>query len=203
MDETMIARKTTTHENCPIKMVGIARTVQLTDPNDFLAVLQGLDEAQPGEVLCVNTKGSTKAVAGGLFCQEAQRKNLSGIIIDGPIRDISSIQKGNIPCFSTSVTPYSGTIKSAGVVQAEEVKCGGVDVSPGDLIVGDCDGLVVGSIDTMEALIHVAENITSIERDLMIGMDKGLSLHSMTNYINHLAKIREGKDSSLEFVLKK
>ena len=198
MNQTMVARNITAK-----KIFGIARTVQLTDANDFLAVLQGLDEAQPGEVLCVNTRDSTIAVAGGLFFQEAQRRNLSGIIIDGPIRDISSIQQGNIPFFSTSVTPYSGTIKSPGVIQAEKVICGGVDVKPGDLIVGDCDGLVIGSPNTMEALIDVAEKIVTIERDLMIGMKKGLSLHSMTNYTDYLAKIKEGKKSSLEFILKK
>lgn len=186
----------------PDKIIGVARTVQLTTTNDFLAVLQGLDEAQPGEVLCVNTKYSTKAVAGGLFCQEADRKQLAGLIIDGPIRDISSIQKSKTICYSTSVTPYSGTVKCLGIMQPETIKCGGVDVKPGDIIVGDCDGVVVGSIETMEALIKKAENIAALEFDLMLGMKEGRSLHSMTNFTDHVENVRNGKDSFLQFMIR-
>jgi 4-hydroxy-4-methyl-2-oxoglutarate aldolase len=205
MNENMVARNMNnlSDETSSKKIVGVARTVQLTNPNDFLAVLQGLDEAKAGEVLCINTKESTKAVAGGLFCQEAERKELAGLIIDGPVRDLRSMQQADVLCYSTSVTPYSGTIKSVGVMQAKTIKCGGADVSPGDIVFGDCDGVVVGSIDIMEKIIDSAENIVSLERDITIAMREGQSLHSMTNYSSHLAKIKKGEDSSLEFTLGK
>ncbi len=186
----------------PDKIVGVARTVQVTTTNDFLAVLQGLDEAQPGEVLCVDTKCSTKAVAGGLFCQEADRKQLAGLIVDGPIRDINSIQKSKTIVYSTSVTPYSGTVKCVGIMQPDTITCGGVDVKPGDIIVGDFDGVIVGSIETMEALVKTAENIAALEFDLMLGMNEGRSLHSMTNFTDHLENVRNGKDSSLQFMIR-
>lgn len=123
---------------------------------------------------------------------------MSGLIVQGPIRDINALLQCNILCYSTSSTPYSGTIKSSGVMQSK-IECGGVDVSPGDLIVGDYDGVVVGNLATMETLISSAEDIAAVESSIIEKMNQGQSLHSMTNYSSHLARIREGKHSSFEF----
>lgn len=81
------------HENTAKTMVGTARTVQCREPNDFLAVLQGLHEAESGEVLVVNTLNSTRAVAGELFCAEAQRRGLVGIVVEGPMRDTAYLDE--------------------------------------------------------------------------------------------------------------
>uniref|UniRef100_A0A7S2IFM5 Dimethylmenaquinone methyltransferase n=1 Tax=Helicotheca tamesis TaxID=374047 RepID=A0A7S2IFM5_9STRA len=180
------------------KMVGVARTVQCTRPNDFLAVLQGLDEAKSGEVLVVNTLDSTRAVAGGLFLTECQRKNIGGIIIDGPVRDISVMNKSPILCYATSVTPYSGTVQCVGETQVPIV-CGGVKVMPGDILVGDLDGVVVGSQESFERVLDSAENVMSLESTLMSGMDQGIGLHSMSNFKEHLQARKEGQESLLEF----
>ena len=198
MNRNMKARNMKSSSTSVQKVVGVARTGQITTANDFFAVLQGLHEAEPGEVLCVNTKGSTRAVAGGLFCLEAERKGLSGLIIEGAIRDINTLQQGNILCYSTSSTPYSGTINSLGVMQSK-IECGGVNVSPGDLVVGDHDGVVVGTIDTMETLISTAENIVAVESSVIEKIKQGVSLHSMTNYSSHLTQLTDGKDSSFAF----
>ena len=112
-----IQLRTNTIQRNNSKLVGVSRTVQCTVQNDFLAVLRGLDEAKSGEVLVVDTKGSTKAVAGGLFLTEASRKNLSGLIVDGPIRDMNIVSKSKTMCFSSSITPYSGTVQSLGETQ--------------------------------------------------------------------------------------
>src|SRR5690349_1927418 len=69
------------------QMVGRARPVRCRD--DFLAVVQVLSDAQPGEVLVVDAGGGTRAMAGELFASEARRKGLAGIVIDGACRDTS------------------------------------------------------------------------------------------------------------------
>ena len=104
-------------------MVGVARTVQLPRPNDFLAVLHALDELSAGDVLVINTSGSSRAVAGSLFTTEARRRGVSGIVVDGPIRDIDDLD-----CFaySTNVTPYAGTVQYVGE---------GIDTSPVPVLV--------------------------------------------------------------------
>eukprot|EP00521_Asterionellopsis_glacialis_P016331 CAMPEP_0195301712 /NCGR_PEP_ID=MMETSP0707-20130614/29796_1 /TAXON_ID=33640 /ORGANISM="Asterionellopsis glacialis, Strain CCMP134" /LENGTH=252 /DNA_ID=CAMNT_0040364745 /DNA_START=184 /DNA_END=939 /DNA_ORIENTATION=+ len=177
-------------------MVGWARTVQCTTPNDFLAVLRGLTESQQGEVLVVNTMGSTRAVAGGLFTTEASHHNrqLAGIIIDGPMRDIASLSH-SLPCYASFVTPYSGTTQSPGQMQTR-IKCGGVIVNPGDIIVGDEDGIVAASVEALQSIIDQAEAIQRVEQDLMNGMVQGGgSLASMSNFHEHLEKRISGEDS--------
>ncbi len=179
------------------KMIGVARTVQLSEPDDFLAVLRGLHDAQKGEVLCVNTMGSTKAVAGGLFLSEAERKGLRGLIVDGAVRDISLMQQSSINCYSTSVNPYSGSIQSPGEMQ-NTILCGGSKISPGDIVVGDSDGVITASLEVIEDIIEAAETIVSKEDFLIRAMKEGRSLHSQTNYEEHITSILEGKESSFQ-----
>ncbi|KAL3787968.1 hypothetical protein HJC23_002893 [Cyclotella cryptica] len=180
-------------------MVGIARTVQLTRPNDFLAVLYGLSQTSRHDVLVVNTGGSTRAVAGGLFSEEAARRGLSGIVVDGPIRDVDDLSP-DIRVYSTMISPYAGTVQHPGDgIDVTPVICGGVVVNPGDIIFGDADGVLVGSAKTFSDCLHEAENIMSVEEHLIDGMKLGVSLHSMMNFNEHMMSRKEGKVSSLEF----
>lgn len=180
-------------------MVGIARTVQCKEPNDFLAVLQGLEKAKQDEVLVVNTCDSTRAVAGELFCAEASRRGVRGILVDGPMRDTFYLDEfPSVQCYSKSVTPYSGTIQCVGETQVTVI-CGGAKVSPGDVVVGDNDGIVAGSIDTFAKILDAAYDIQKVEGAIKRGIAEGKSLHSMTNYKEHLKARATGKDSSLTF----
>ena len=90
------------------KMIGVVRTLQLSRPNDFLAVMHALAEIRSGEVLVVHTSGSTRAVAGGLFTTEAARRGCRGLVVDGPIRDVEDLA---CPTYSTFVSPYAGTVQ--------------------------------------------------------------------------------------------
>ena len=83
----------------------------ISSPNDFLAVLCALTELSTGDVLVVNTGGSTRAVAGSLFTTEASRRGCTGIVVDGPIRDVNGLE---CFAFSTKVTPYAGTVQHLG-----------------------------------------------------------------------------------------
>jgi 4-hydroxy-4-methyl-2-oxoglutarate aldolase len=180
------------------KMIGVARTVQFSTPEDFLAVLQGLNEAECGEILCVNTMNSSKAVAGGLFITEAERIGLGGIVIDGAVRDISSMDNSGIQCYSTSVNPYSGSIAHLGQTQVP-IKCGGTNISPGDIVVGDSDGVIITDIESLENIINSAEMIVETEKKIFNAMEEGHSLHSLTNYHEHVSAIKNGKESALQF----
>jgi regulator of RNase E activity RraA len=201
-------------------MVGVARTVSFTEPNDFLPVMRALAlEAKTDEVLVVDTLSSTRAVAGEIFVAEARRKGLAGIVIDGPIRDtahlddcsyLSSNNEGNgtttttMRIYATSVTPYSGTTDSPGKTQ-EVVTCGGIEVRPGDIVVGDDDGIIVGEASTFSKLIPIAKKIQQIESKLIAGITSSeeKSLASMTNLEDHVRHRLEGKLSNLEFRIQK
>lgn len=189
-------------------MVGVARTVQCTKRNDFLAVLRGLMEAQEGDVLMVDTGGSDRAVAGELFCLQAVQEGICGIVVDGPVRDSVHVQElvsssssdatETIRMYSTSVTPYSGDIQSPGSIQIP-ITCGGVVVEPDDIIVGDNDGVLAADMNTLQQLLPDAKAIFEVEARVKHGLLKGESLASMTNYADHIAARLEGKESSLGF----
>ena len=115
------------------------------------------------------------------------------------MRDVASLSH-NLPCYATCVTPYSGTTQSPGQMQTR-IKCGGVIVNPGDIIVGDEDGIVAASVETLQSIIDQAEAIQLVEQDLMNGIVKeGKSLASMSNFHKHLEKrISKREDSNLKF----
>lgn len=178
-------------------LVGVARTVQMSRPNDFLSVLEALTEVKYGDVLVVNTSGSTRAVAGSLFTTEAKRRGCRGLIVDGPIRDVDDLA---CPTYSTFVSPYAGSMQHPGEgVDVAPIMCGGVTVHPGDIIFGDRDGVLVGSADTFETCLQEAENIVAVEKQLIRGMKMGVSLHKMTTFDEHIKLRKEGKDSKLSF----
>ena len=124
------------------KMLGRAVTVQCY-PGDNLALHQGIYAAQPGDVLVLDCHGYTEAGHfGDIMALACKVRGIAGVIIDGSCRDSEDIRGLGLPVFVRAFNP-SGTVKaSLGKVNVP-VTCGGVRVNPGDLILGDCDGVVV------------------------------------------------------------
>ena len=123
-------------------MCGPALTVR-TRPGDNLAIYKALEIAQPGDVLVIatyeHTVGST---IGDLVVNVARRKGLAGIVCDGLVRDASGIRATGLPVFARGLSPSSPFKDGPGEIGAP-VSCGGASVHPGDLVVGDEDGVVV------------------------------------------------------------
>lgn len=179
----------------PSVLAGIARTLQLSRPNDFLAVLCALTELSAGDVLVINSGGSTRAIAGSLFTTEATRRGVQGFVVDGPIRDVNEL---DCFAFSTKVTPYAGTVQHLGEgVDVSSVQCAGVQVNPGDIIFADQNGVLCGSVESFSTCLHDAEHIVAAEQRLIEGMRLGVPLHSMLNYEEHIAARKQGRESSL------
>jgi len=124
------------------KMAGRAFTINIP-AGDNTGILRGIREAKPGDVLVVDGKGYTeRAVAGDFVISLAQSMGLQGIIIDGAIRDIQGIKDLDFPVFCRAST-IAASIKAAPGELQIPISCGGVSVSPGDIIVGDADGVIV------------------------------------------------------------
>ncbi|MCB1749813.1 MAG: RraA family protein [Gammaproteobacteria bacterium] len=181
-----------------LKLVGIARTVRVDE--DFLAVIQALDEAAPGEVLVVDTGGSKRAVVGELFSIEARRRGLAGIVVDGLVRDTRTIAGLDLPVWARGSCPCSGTTRRPAETQVP-VRCGGVPVNPGDVLVGDDDGIVVATSAEFAQLVEGAREIERKEAILRQRMAAGEGLVSMLNFAEHVAALRRGEDSALAFKL--
>ncbi|MBK8958493.1 MAG: RraA family protein [Proteobacteria bacterium] len=184
--------------NTGVKLVGVARTVRCHE--DFLAVIRALDAAVPGEVLVVDTQGSSRAVVGELFSMEAARRGLAGIIVDGPVRDVSTLRKLALPVYARGLCPMSGTIRELGALQVPVV-CGGVAVKPGDIVVGDDDGLIVASAAEFRALLAAARAIEARETVVRARLDAGHDLISMITLAEHVDALQRGEPSKLAFKL--
>jgi regulator of RNase E activity RraA len=179
-----------------LKLVGPAHTVVCH--NDFLTVIKGLRDAEPGEILVVDSQNSTKAVTGNLFPTEALRKGLAGIVNDGPCRDTSVVRSMEFPYYARSVTCVPGESNQLFETQVP-ITCGGVAVHPGDILFGDDDGVVVGSVEELATLIPLAEEVQRKEALLIAGMTRGVSLLEMLNFDEHCTDLAAGKASKLEF----
>ncbi len=184
--------------NTGVKLVGVARTVRCHE--DFLAVIRALDASQPGEVLIVDTQGSSRAVVGELFSLEATRRGLAGIIVDGPVRDVSTLRSLALPVYARGLCPVSGTIRELGALQVPVV-CGGVVVNPGDIVMGDDDGVIVATAAEFRALVPAAREIEAREIEVCARMAAGRGLTSMITLAEHVEALQRGAASKLAFKL--
>lgn len=179
------------------KMIGRARTLFCRE--DFLTVMVALAESEPGDVLIINTLGSQRAVLGELFSMEAQRRGLAGIVVDGLVRDTVTLRTLDIPVYARGATPLAGTISRLFATQVP-MACGGVHVTPGDIVFGDDDGIIVASEAELATLLPVAEQIQARERATIARMQAGESLLSLLNFEEHRANVAAGRESSLRFL---
>ncbi|MDA1080297.1 MAG: RraA family protein [Gemmatimonadetes bacterium] len=125
-----------------LHLCGVALTVNAR-PADNLMVHKALQIAEVGDVIVVSTGGNTtNAVFGELMCRTAVGARLAGIVVDGAIRDVGGVAELGFPAFSRTVSPGACDKDGPGEINVP-VSCGGVVVMPGDIIVGDEDGVAV------------------------------------------------------------
>ena len=181
-----------------LKLVGPARTVRCHE--DFLTIIQALDNSETGEVLVVDSCESTRALIGELFTSEALRRGLAGLIIDGPVRDVESIRGLDIPVYARSFCPCSGTTIKL-MDEQIPILCGGVEVKPGDILFGDDDGILVASEVDLLKVIDNALAIEEAERELLRKINLGTPLIEMLNFKEHVKALKSNINSSLQFDL--
>jgi 4-hydroxy-4-methyl-2-oxoglutarate aldolase len=179
-----------------VRMAGPAFTVVAED--DHLPVMGALAEAGRGDVLVIATNGGSRAVFGELFATEARRRGLAGIAADGFCRDLRGLRGIGLPVFARGTTPRSGTTKSRAAASATVV-CGGVEVSPGDIVFGDDDGLLIAPAERIAAALETAERIARSERAILAAQARGEALHGLTNHEEHVAALDRGEASALAF----
>jgi len=177
-------------------LLGPAVTVAAAD--DLMPVLEGLAAAGRGDVLVVDTADAPRAIAGELFAHEALRRGLAGIVIDGLCRDSAELTRLPLPVWARGRVPRASPAlaRPRGPVS---IRCGGVAVAPGDLVMGDEDGLLVAAADELAGPIERAEEIQATEAAVRAAVARGESLFDHLDYEAHLARLRAGEESRLRF----
>ncbi|MEU7817212.1 DUF1932 domain-containing protein [Pseudonocardia sp. NPDC049154] len=124
------------------RVVGRARTVWVRS-GDNQALHRAIAVSRPGDVLVVNGQGdTTRALLGELMAERAKRRGVLGIVVDGALRDVGELEKIGFAAWARAVTPAGPYKNGPGQVDVP-VAVGGVVVRPGDLVVGDEDGVIV------------------------------------------------------------
>lgn len=123
------------------RLAGPAFTVRCP-PGDNLMLHAAVYRAEPGSVVVVESGDARYALAGGNVCAVAQRRGIAGFVLDGVIRDVGEVREAGFPVFARGVVPIPG-VKKAVLPLNERVRCGGVAVDAGDVVVADEDGVVV------------------------------------------------------------
>ncbi|MEU7139856.1 RraA family protein [Nocardia sp. NPDC046473] len=180
-----------------VRIVGPAFTVQCR--GDFFGVLRAIESAAPGDVIVVDGGGSEIAFAGEIFARGAVIRELGGIIVDGGYRDIGYVRGCELPIYSRFVTPMAGSTSQLGALQVP-VTCGGVPISPGDLVLADEEGIVVVDPDRIESLFEAATAIKAAEARVIAKLDAGATLSDGINVAAHTAALQNGEHSALQFL---
>jgi 4-hydroxy-4-methyl-2-oxoglutarate aldolase len=149
----------------------------LCEPPDFGAVLLAIDRIGAGEVLVIAAQGRAEtAMIGEILSGQLRRRGAVGVICDGAIRDVATLaQWADFSVFTRHVTPRGPWSAERGTVNAPVV-LGGQRVGPGDLLIGDDDGLVALDADAIRSRIGDAEAKLRLEGEWQASLTAGRSM---------------------------
>lgn len=145
-----------------MRFAGPALTVEVR-PGDNLMIHAAMALAQPGDVIVVDGKGDlTSALMGEIMCQQCVALGVAAVVIDGAVRDSEAIRELAFPMYAAGLNPNGPTKYVPGRVN-HPVSLGGVTVNPGDLVVGDADGVTVIELAKAASLLPLAEEKVAAE----------------------------------------
>jgi regulator of RNase E activity RraA len=167
---TMHARVAPVHHSMAV--AGPAFTVEVR-PGDNLMIHAALALAKPGDVLVIDGKGDqTAALMGTLMLSACKKLGLAGVVVDGAIRDRLELMELGFPVFSAGFNPAGPTKFVPGRIN-HPISAGGAVVNPGDLVVGDADGVVVIERAKAPAMLALAVKKVADEAARLDAISRG------------------------------
>jgi regulator of RNase E activity RraA len=144
------------------KLVGTAFTVK-TRPGDNLPIYHAMPLLQPGHVLVIDGGGDmSNALVGELILTYLMQRGCVGLVVDGVVRDMAAFREADFPCYARGVS-HRGPYKNGPGALNVPVAIAGQVVSPGDIVVGDEDGLVTFPQSDAERLLEAARRSAAKE----------------------------------------
>jgi len=154
------------------RMAGPALTIK-TRPGDNLMIHKALQLAKPGDVIVVDGGGDlTNALVGEIMVGDAIKQGLGGFVMNGAIRDAGALRAGSFPVFAAGVT-HRGPYKNGPGEINVPIAIDGMVIEPGDLVIGDEDGLLCVPFDDVERLLAAARQKQVIEDKMVADIEAG------------------------------
>lgn len=162
-------------------LAGRALTVR-TRPGDNLMIHKALDMAIPGDVIVADAGGDlTNALIGELMVAYAKKKGVAGFVLNGAIRDYGSISQDDFPVFAAGVT-HRGPYKDGPGEVNVAIAMGSLVVEPGDLVLGDEDGIVAVPIDAVDTIYAAAQAKHVAEAAQLAAISEGANDRSWVDH---------------------
>ncbi len=164
---------------------GWARTISCIDlyhiPDDpYGKEIEAVDSLLAGEVAVVATGGSTRnAPWGELLSTAAKARGARGAVVDGLVRDVKKINAIPFPVFAAGIKPVDSSGRGIVMDYNLPVECGGVSVSPGDLVFADSDGVVVVPAEAVDDAIRLATDKVNRENRTRDELRRGAYLRDV------------------------
>ena len=158
-----------------MKCAGPAFTIEVR-PGDNLMIHTAMTMAKPGDVLVIDGKGDrTCALMGAIMINACKQLKLAGVVIDAAIRDSLELRELGFPVFAVGANPNGPTKFVPGRINWP-ISCGGIAVAPGDLVVGDADGVVVVEREKAASLLDAAQKKVDDETARIAAIKQGKDL---------------------------
>ncbi len=174
-------------------MAGVALTVKAR-AGDNLMIHKALNMLTAGDVLVVsNNNGVSQALMGEIMITYASLQQAAGIVLDGPIRDLCRIQQMDLPVYATGSTPAGPFKEGPGEINVP-ISCGGVQINPGDILVGDGDGVIVIARQDADMLLAEAIKYQQFDSKKLLATQSGQADRSWVDrdMISRKCEIIEG-----------
>lgn len=160
-------------------------------PADNLAPFAALDVAQTGDVIiCATDSFDRTSVCGDLLLGMMKNRGVAAFVTDGYVRDVIGIRAVGLPCFASGLTPNSSARNGPGTV-GFPIVAGGVAVGPGDIVLGDEDGVVVVPFAEIDATIERLAAVKIAEADLDAKVKAGLEVPDFIQALIDAKRFRE------------
>ena len=155
-----------------MRVCGPAFTIEVR-PGDNLMIHAAMAMAQPGDVLVIDGKADrTAALMGSIMLTACKQLGLAGVVLDASIRDTEELRELGFPVWSIGANPNGPSKAVPGRINGP-ISCGGVTVNPGDLIVGDADGITVVAREKAASLLPLAARKVADERQRIADITGG------------------------------
>ena len=158
-----------------MRLAGPAFTIEVR-PGDNLMIHAAITMAKPGDVLVIDGKGDRScALMGSIMINACKKLGLGGVVLDAAVRDSEELVELGFPVYSMGTNPNGPTKFVPGRINWP-ISCGGIAVNPGDLVVGDADGVVVVEREKAESLLGEAAKKVADERARIADIVAGRNL---------------------------
>jgi regulator of RNase E activity RraA len=161
-----------------LPLLGWAATIEIV-PGDSATIHRALTDVRPGSVLVVDAGGGrNRAVWGGVLTAAARAAGVTGVVVDGAVRDVAAMRAQGFPVFARGASP-AGPHKAGGGRAGTRISCGGIAVEAGDLVLGDEDGVVVVPAGELERARQAVRDREEVERRWLERIEAGESSASI------------------------